>query len=121
MYLSERRCMRQVIGLLKGAANIRVSLTNFWVMPMHYGVERRIALRHQRVGLGIISLAPTNRFWCVVCDISPGGFGLVLPRRVSILGAEFDLTFDETTFRCVAVWRRLNRIGVKVKSTMPPS
>jgi hypothetical protein len=105
----------------KGGNHQVVARRTFKGPPMHHDVERRITRRHQRVGIGIISLAQNNHVRCTVCDVSTAGIGLVLPPRVSILGAEFELTFDETTFHCVTVWRRSNRIGVKIRSNASPS
>jgi hypothetical protein len=65
----------------------------------------------------MIRLGSDNHIKCTVCDFSPAGVGLVLPAAVSILMVEFELTFDETTRHCVTVWRRLNRVGVKIRST----
>jgi hypothetical protein len=79
--------------------------------------ERRLFPRHQTSKAGKIILhhgRPGDL--CTVCDFSPAGVGLVLPATDSILMAEFELTFDETIRHCVTVWRRLNRVGVKIGS-----
>jgi hypothetical protein len=108
----------QLIGLLKGSATVRLSLAHWdCARPMYHGVERRITPRHRGVKPGMIRLGSDNHIKCTVCDFSPAGVGLVLPAAVSILMVEFELTFDETTRHCVTVWRRLNRVGVKIRST----
>jgi hypothetical protein len=64
----------------------------------------------------VILLEPDSLIECTVRDFSPAGIGLALPEAV-VLPAEFDLTFDHATRRCVIVWRQFDRMGVKLKST----
>jgi hypothetical protein len=65
----------------------------------------------------VIQLGPDHHIKCTVRDFSPAGVGVVLPATVSILLAEFDLTFGQTTRRCETVWRQFDRMGVKIRST----
>jgi hypothetical protein len=51
-----------------------------------------------------------------VQDFSPAGAGVLLTDAVG-LPEEFDLTFDRATRHCAVVWRHLDRVGVKFKST----
>jgi hypothetical protein len=39
------------------------------------------------------------------------------PAAISILSTEFDLTFGQFTRRCETVWRQVDRMGLKVRST----
>jgi hypothetical protein len=52
----------------------------------------------------------------MVRDISPAG-GLLCLGNAPGVPDEFDLLMDGHTRRCVAIWRRLDRVGVKFKST----
>jgi PilZ domain len=82
---------------------------------MYLGVERRINPRHRITTAGVIWLERNSMVECTVRDFSPAGAGLVLPEG-AVLPAEFDLTFDDATRHCVTVWRRRDRMGVKLKS-----
>ena len=53
---------------------------------------------------------------CMVRDISPAG-GLLCLGNAPGVPDEFDLLMDGYSRRCVATWRRLDRVGVKFKST----
>jgi hypothetical protein len=79
-------------------------------------VERRMTPRHQAPKAGVILLERQSPVGCVVQDFSPTGVGLLLP-SAGILPAEFDLTFDHGARRCITVWRQLDRVGLKFKST----
>jgi hypothetical protein len=87
---------------------------------MYLGVERRINPRHRITTGGVIWLERNSMVECTVRDFSPAGAGLVLP-EAAILPVEFDLTFDHATRHCVTVWRRRDRMGVKLKSIAPVS
>jgi hypothetical protein len=76
------------------------------------GVERRMTARHPGPLAGVILLDQDSLVECTVRDFSPAGVGLVLPDAV-ILPAEFDLTFNHATHRCVTVWRQSERMGLK--------
>jgi hypothetical protein len=78
-------------------------------------LERRTTSRHQNPKAGVILLERAFRVECIIRDFSPAGVGLLLPKAV-ILPADFYLTFDYAVRRCITVWRRLDRIGVKFKS-----
>jgi hypothetical protein len=78
------------------------------------GAERRMTPRHQRPKAGVILLERAFRVECTVRDFSPAGVGLLLP-------ATIDLTFDHAVRRCITVWRRLDRMGVKFKSIVRAS
>lgn len=78
--------------------------------------ERRVTPRHQGPEAGVILLERHSRVECIVRDFSPAGVGLLLPDAVS-LPVEFDLIFNHVTRHCVAVWRRLDRMGLKFKSS----
>jgi hypothetical protein len=79
------------------------------------GAERRMTPRHQRPKAGVILLERAFRVECMVRDFSPAGIGLLLPETI-ILPDEFHLTFDHAVRRCITVWRRVDRMGVKFKS-----
>jgi hypothetical protein len=51
----------------------------------------------------------------MVRDISPAG-GLLFVGNAYGLPEEFDLQMDGYSRRCIARWRRLDRVGVKFKS-----
>jgi hypothetical protein len=82
---------------------------------MYQGVERRLNPRHQGPKPAVILLARDALFECRVRDFSPAGAGLIMPRAAT-LPAAFDLRFDQVTRHCTAVWRQLDRIGLKFKS-----
>jgi hypothetical protein len=86
------------------------------LVEMYQGVERRMNPRHQSPKTGVILLEQDSLIKCEVKDFSPAGVGLLLFDAVD-LPAEFDLTFDSATRRCVTVWRRTDRMGVKFRST----
>jgi hypothetical protein len=83
--------------------------------PQYRGVERRVIPRHQSPKEGVILLERAFRVECVVRDFSPAGVALLLP-DATILPDDFYLIFDYAVRRCVTVWRRLDRMGVKFKS-----
>jgi hypothetical protein len=78
--------------------------------------ERRLVPRHQtsKVGKIIVRQARPDTV-CTVRNISPAG-GLLLVGDAHSLPEEFDLHVDGYSRRCIARWRRLDRIGVKFKS-----
>jgi hypothetical protein len=78
-------------------------------------VERRTTSRHQNPKAGVILLERAFRVECMIRDFSPAGGGLLLPNTI-ILPDDFYLTFDYAVRRCITVWQRLDRIGVKFKS-----
>ena len=83
---------------------------------MYLGPERRINPRHRIVSAGVIWRKGHPRIECTVQDFSPAGAGVLLADAGS-LPAEFDLTFDRATRHCAVVWRHLDRMGVKFKSS----
>jgi PilZ domain len=83
---------------------------------MYRGAERRLAPRHKGPKAGVILLEQDALFGCAVRDFSPSGVGLVLPDVVH-LPSEFDVTFSHANHHCIVVWRQLDRIGLKFKST----
>jgi hypothetical protein len=83
---------------------------------MYTGVERRITPRHRSLKTGVIALDQGPLVACRMLDFSPAGVGLLLTNDDN-LPAEFDLSFDYATRHCVTVWRQLNRMGLKYKST----
>jgi hypothetical protein len=83
---------------------------------MYLGPERRINPRHRIVTAGVIWRKGHPRVECTVQDFSPAGAGVLLTDAVG-LPEEFDLTFDRATRHCAVVWRHLDRVGVKFKST----
>jgi hypothetical protein len=85
---------------------------------MYRGVERRLAPRHQGSQAGVILLEQDALVGCTVRDFSPSGVGLLLPDVVH-LPSEFDVTFGHTNHHCIAVWRQLDRMGLKFKLTDP--
>jgi hypothetical protein len=50
---------------------------------------------------------------CAVRDFSPAGVGF--PDRV-FLPAEFDLTLNHATQRCITVWRHTEQMGLRFNS-----
>jgi hypothetical protein len=82
---------------------------------MYRGVERRLTPRHQGPKPGVILLERDALFECTVRDFSPAGAGLLISDTAT-LPAAFDLRFDHVTRHCIAVWRQLDRIGLKFKS-----
>jgi hypothetical protein len=52
---------------------------------------------------------------CTVRDFSPAGAGILMYDAVTLPSA-FDLRFDHVTRHCIAVWRQLDRIGLKFRS-----
>ena len=80
----------------------------------HRPVERRTAERHQNPKGGLILLERAFRLECVIRDFSPAGVGLLLPKAIT-LPDDFCLIIDYAVHRCITVWRRLDRIGVKFK------
>jgi hypothetical protein len=44
----------------------------------------------------------------------------MLPEAAA-LPPEFELTFDHATRHCITVWRRRDRMGVKLRSAAPAS
>ena len=82
---------------------------------MYLGVERRLAPRHQGPKAGVILLEQDVLVGCTVRDFSASGVGLSLS-DVAHLPSEFDVTFSRTNHHCIAVWRQLDRMGLKFKS-----
>jgi hypothetical protein len=83
---------------------------------MVHVTERRIVPRHQtsKVGKIILQRGRPDTV-CMVRNISPAG-GLLFVGNGYGLPEEFDLQMDGYSRRCLARWRRLDRIGVKFRS-----
>jgi hypothetical protein len=87
------------------------------ISAMHRLFERRLVPRHQTSQVGKIILHQRRPDTvCVVRDISPAG-GLLFMSNAYGLPEEFNLQMDGDSRRCIARWRRLDRIGVQFKST----
>jgi hypothetical protein len=87
------------------------------ISAMHRLFERRLVPRHQTSQVGKIILHQRRPDTvCVVRDISPAG-GLLFMSNAYGLPEEFNLQMDGYSRRCIARWRRLDRIGVQFKST----
>jgi hypothetical protein len=79
--------------------------------------ERRLVSRHRTSQVGKIILHQRRPDTvCMVRDISPAG-GLLFMSNAYGLPEEFNLQMDGYSRRCIARWRRLDRIGVQFKST----
>jgi hypothetical protein len=79
-------------------------------------IERRVVPRHRTSKVSRIILRRGRPDTvCIVRDISPAG-GLLFVNNAYGLPEEFDLQMDDHGRRCIAKWRRLDRIGVKFKS-----
>jgi hypothetical protein len=105
------------IGLLSRPATVDLTQRgNCGLGSMYQGVERRFTSRHRSLKTGVIALdqGPSSHAGYGTSRLP--GVGLFLPDDDN-LPAEFDLTFDYATRHCVTVWRQLNRIGLKYKST----
>jgi hypothetical protein len=87
------------------------------LISMYVGAERRANPRYGTATEGVIWRDGYSVVLCIVRDMSPAGAGLVLPDRVSPLPADFALTFDRVTRRCLAVWQHSGRMGVKFEPT----
>jgi PilZ domain len=96
---------------------IRVPLAQPCSCPMYPGIERRLNRRQHNSMSGVVWLDGCSRVECTVRDFSSGGAGLLLPDGVS-LPAEFDLTFDNATRRCVVAWRQVGPVGVKFRPAL---
>jgi hypothetical protein len=80
-------------------------------------IERRFVPRHRTSKVGKIILHQRRPDTvCMVRDISPAG-GLLFVGNAYSLPEEFDLQMDGYRRRCIARWRRLDRIGVQFRST----
>jgi hypothetical protein len=78
--------------------------------------ERRLVPRHQTSKVGKIILhhgSPGDI--CTVSNMSPAG-ALLLVANAHGLAEQFDLHMDGYIWRCIARWRRLDRVGVQFKS-----
>jgi hypothetical protein len=78
--------------------------------------ERRLVPRYRSSKVGKIILhhgSPGNV--CMVGNMSPAG-ALLLVANAYDLTEQFDLQMDGYIRRCIARWRRFDRIGVKFKS-----
>jgi hypothetical protein len=85
---------------------------------MYVGAERRMNPRDWINRKGVIWRDdPYSIVICTARDVSREGAGLLLPDGVSPLPAEFDLTLDRVTRRCIIVWQHLDRMGVKFSPT----
>jgi hypothetical protein len=81
---------------------------------MYLGIERRANPRNLITTQGVIWRDdPYSIVLCTVLDVSPAGAGLLLPASVSPIPPEFDLTFDRVTYRCIALWQRRDRMGLR--------
>jgi hypothetical protein len=79
-------------------------------------IERRVFPQHRTSGLGRIILRRSRPDTvCIVRDPSPAG-GLLFVANAYGLPEEFDLQMDDHGRRCIARWRRLDRVGVEFKS-----
>jgi hypothetical protein len=88
------------------------------LLSMYLGPERRNCPRDQITAQAVIWRDdPYSIVICTLRDRSSAGAGVSLPERVSSIPAEFDLTFDRMTHRCIAVWQHLGRMGLAFKST----
>jgi hypothetical protein len=78
--------------------------------------ERRVVPRHQtsKVGKIILHLGTSGDI-CTVSNMSPAG-ALLLVANAYDLAEQFDLQMDGYIRRCIARWRRLDRVGVKFRS-----
>jgi PilZ domain len=83
---------------------------------MYLGDQRRMSGRHRIDRDGVIWLVGHSRVNCTVRDLSRFGATLEL-HEVVALPKEFDLTFDGASRRYAVVWRKGNRMGVKLKKT----
>jgi hypothetical protein len=80
-------------------------------------IERRLVPRRRTSKVGKIILHQRRPDTvCMVRDISLTG-GLLFMGNAYGLPEEFDLQMDGYSRRCIARWRRLDRIGVQFKST----
>jgi hypothetical protein len=78
--------------------------------------ERRLVLRHQTSKAGKIVLHHgSSGEICTVSNMSPAG-ALLLVADAYGLAEQFDLHMDGCIRRCIARWRRLDRIGVQFTS-----
>jgi hypothetical protein len=84
---------------------------------MYLGSERRANSRDQVSKQAVIWRDGYSVVLCTVRDVSPAGAGLILPDNLSSLPANFALTFDSVTRRCVAVWQDAARMGVRFEPT----
>jgi hypothetical protein len=136
MYPSEREGMCQNIGLPGRSATgqitagwdrlfVRVIMSHptsdrpgdLAVSAMLRLFERRLVPRHRTSQVGKIILHQRRPDTvCMVRDISPAG-GLLFMSNAYGLPEEFNLQMDGYSRRCIARWRRLDRIGVQFKST----
>src|ERR1700760_1951919 len=104
--------------LAREAGNRQTTTCQLWdAGPMYLGIERRATSRCAGPRPGAILLKADSITECTVRDFSLGGVGIELPTAISILSAEFDLTFGQFTRRCETVWRQVDRMGLKVRST----
>jgi hypothetical protein len=79
-------------------------------------IERRFVPRHRTSKVGKIILHQRRPDTvCMVRDISPAG-GLLFMGNAYGLPEEFDLQMDGYSRRCIARWRRIDRVGVQFKS-----
>ena len=82
---------------------------------MFQGTERRLVPRHQTSKVGRIILHQGRLdILCTIRNISPAGVLFVV--NAHSLPEQFDLQVDGYKRRCIARWRRLDRIGAKFKS-----
>jgi PilZ domain len=81
-----------------------------------YLAERRFVPRHQTSKVAKIILHQgRSGIVCTISNISPAG-ALLLVGNAHDLPEQFDLQMDGYSRRCVATWRRPDRIGVQFKS-----
>jgi hypothetical protein len=80
--------------------------------------ERRLVQRHQTSKVGKIVLHHEGSGdICTVSNISPAG-ALLFVANANRLAEQFDLHMDGYIRRCIARWRRRDRVGVEFKSTV---
>jgi hypothetical protein len=78
--------------------------------------ERRFVPRHRTSKVATIILhQERSGTVCTVANISPAG-ALLLVGNAHGLPEQFDLRVDDYPRRCIARWRRSDRLGVKFKS-----
>jgi hypothetical protein len=79
--------------------------------------ERRLVPRHQTSKVGkIVQHHGSPGDVCMVSNMSPAGALLLVANAYSFT-EQFHLHMDGHIRRCIARWRRLDRIGVQFKST----
>ena len=108
--------VRGIYRLAHSASNRQTAaVRNCGHGSMYRGLERRLAPRHLGPKPALILLGRDALIECTVRDFSPAGAGILMYDAVTLPSA-FDLRFDHVTRHCIAVWRQLDRIGLKFRS-----